>query len=183
MLVGSAGGFATPPGTPLLPILAAVVLPLGVFFSAMRLSPGLRTLALSADLRVLVAIQAWRAVGLGFLSLYAYGVLPGFFAFPAGLGDIVIGVTAPLVLLALLRSPDFAASSRFRRWNWLGILDLAVALSLGAFGSMLASGSVGESTRVMALIPDVIIPAYLVPIFLMLHTVSLMQSRRLRARR
>ncbi|MHB1282963.1 MAG: hypothetical protein ACYCZI_03700 [Metallibacterium scheffleri] len=112
----------------------------------------------------------------------ARGVLPGFFAFPAGFGDIAIGVTAPLVLLALLRRPDFAASARFRCWNWLGILDLVVALTLGAFGSMLATGMPGEpATGVMALLPEVLIPAYLVPIFLMLHTVSLMQSRRMQA--
>ncbi len=39
---------------------------------------------LSADLRLLTAIQAWRAGGPGFLALYAHGLLPGLFAVPAG---------------------------------------------------------------------------------------------------
>jgi hypothetical protein len=180
VVFGARHGFANPPGSPPLPILLGVLGPLAVFFALLRGFPRFRELALQADLRILVAMQAWRAGGLGFLALYAHGVLPGFFAFPAGLGDIAIGVTAPLVLLALLRRPDFAASARFRRWNWLGILDLVVALTLGAFGSMLATGVPGEATTgVIALMPEVIIPAYLVPIFLMLHTVSLMQARRI----
>ena len=41
--------------------------------------------------------------------MYTYGVLPGIFAWPAGLGDMAIGATAPLVLSGLLRRPDFAA--------------------------------------------------------------------------
>ncbi|ODU26065.1 MAG: hypothetical protein ABS93_04155 [Thiobacillus sp. SCN 62-729] len=182
VVLGTGGTFAGPPGRPPLPILVAVLAPLALFYTASRLSSRFHGLVMAADLRILVSMQAWRAGGLGFLALYAHGVLPGFFAFPAGLGDIAIGVTAPLVLLTLLRRPDFVASRRFRRWNWLGILDLVVALSLGAFGSMLASGVPGEiTTGVMAFMPEVIIPAYLVPIFLMLHMTSLMQSRRLRA--
>lgn len=182
VVLGVRHGFANPPGSPPLPILLGVLGPLAVFFALLRGSPRFRELALQADLRILLAMQAWRAGGLGFLALYAHGVLPGFFAFPAGLGDITIGVTAPLVLLTLLRRSDFAASRRFRRWNWLGILDLVVALTLGAFGSMLATGAPGgPATGVMSLMPEVLIPAYLVPIFLMLHTVSLMQSRRMQA--
>ncbi len=52
-----------------------------------------------------------------FLTLYSYGVLPGIFAWPAGLGDMAIGVTAPLVLSALLRRPGFAAGKSFVAWN------------------------------------------------------------------
>lgn len=182
VVLGTGGAFAAPPGSPPLPILVAVLGPLALFFTASRLSPWFHGLVMAADLRILVSVQAWRAGGLGFLALYAHGVLPGFFAFPAGLGDIAIGVTAPVVLLTLLRRPDFLASRSFRRWNWLGILDLVVALTLGAFGSMLATGVPGEiTTGVMALMPEVIIPAYLVPIFVMVHMASLMQSRRLRA--
>ena len=182
IVLGKLGAFAGPPGRPPLPILFAVLAPLALFFTASRLSPWFHDLAMAADLRILVSMQAWRAGGLGFLALYAHRVLPGFFAFPAGLGDIAIGFTAPLVLLTLLRRPDFVTGRNFRRWNWLGILDLVVALTLGALGSMLAKGVPGEiTTGVMALMPDVIIPAFLVPIFLMLHMVSLMQSRRLRA--
>src|SRR5437763_17033848 len=124
--LGARGAFARPPQVPPLPILLGATIPVILYLAAYRGSTAFRAWVLTADLRLLTAIQGWRAGGLGFLALYANGVLPGLFALPAGLGDIAIGVTAPWVMLALLRQPAFASSPRFRVWNLLGILDLAV---------------------------------------------------------
>jgi hypothetical protein len=125
-------------------------------------------------------MQAWRWAGLGFLSLYAHNVLPAVFALPAGLGDMAIGVTAPWMMLALVREPGFAARGTFIRWNVLGILDLLVAISIGTVSTLFATGAPGEiSTAPMATLPLLLIPAFLVPLFLMLHTAALMQSRQL----
>ena len=128
----------------------------------------------------MTGIQAWRFAGLGFLALYAHGVLPALFAWPAGLGDIAIGVTAPWVVLALIRRPNFAVSRLFIVWNLLGIADLVVAIGTGALSSGYATGAVGEvTTAPMAQLPLVLIPAYFVPIFFMLHLGALFQARRL----
>jgi hypothetical protein len=125
-------------------------------------------------------IQACRFAGFGFLALYAHGVLPGLFAWPAGLGDVAIAVTAPWVVLALLRQPSFAGSRLFIVWNLLGILDLVVAVGAGVLSSGLAVGAAGEvTTAPMARLPLVLIPACLVPIFIMLHLAALFQARRL----
>jgi hypothetical protein len=110
--------------------------------------------------------------------LYAHGVLPALFAWPAGLGDIAIGVTAPWVALALVRRPDFANSRIFVVWHLLGILGLVVALSLGALSSALVSGVAGDvTTGPMAQLPLVLIPVYLVPLFIMLHLTALFQGQ------
>jgi hypothetical protein len=181
IVLGSVGAFVTPPREVPFRIAIGVTAPVILFFFAIWLSRAFREFLLTADLRVMTAIQAWRFAGFGFLALYAHAVLPGSFAWPAGLGDIAIGVTAPWILLALLRRPAFAASGAFLVWNALGILDLIVAVGTGAAGSVLATGSPGEiSTRPMAQFPLVLIPAYFVPIFLMLHVAALMQARRLR---
>lgn len=93
---------------------------------------------------------------------------------------MAIGVTAPWMILALVRQPEFAASTAFFRWNVLGILDLAVAVTIGALSATFATGSPGEiSTAPLATFPLLLIPAFLVPLFLMLHVVALMQSRQL----
>jgi len=135
---------------------------------------------LSLDLRLIAGMQAWRWAGLGLLSLYAHNVLPAVFALPAGLGDMAIGVTAPWIILALVRQPGFAASGAFIRWNVLGILDLIIAVSIGTVSAFLGTGAPGEiSTAPMATLPLLLIPAFLVPLFLMLHTAALMQSRQL----
>ena len=179
ILLGAGGAFVTPPGTPPLPILIGVAAPIIVFFAGFRMSRRFRDFVLAADLRLIMAIQAWRFAGLGFLALYTHGVLPGIFAWPAGLGDIAIGVTAPWLLVALIREPDFAASKTFVVWNALGILDLVVAVGMGALSSGLAAGVAGEvTTGPMAQLPLVLIPAYFVPIFVMLHMAALFQARR-----
>jgi hypothetical protein len=179
-LLGANGAFVRPPEAPPLPILLGATVPVVVFAAAYLGSGAFRAFILAADLRLLTAIQAWRAGGLGFLALYTHGVLPGLFAWPAGLGDIAIGVTAPWVLLALLRWPTFAASRQFVVWNLLGILDLVVAVTTGALSSGFVAGFAGKvTTAPMAQLPLVLIPAYLVPLFIMLHLAALLQARRL----
>ena|ERR1035437_9517277 len=117
--------------------------------------------------------------GLGFLSLYAHGVLPGLFAFPAGLGDIAIGVSAPWVVLGLIRHPAFVTSRRFVTWNILGIVDLVAAVSMGTICSGFIPGLTGSvTTGPMAQLPLVLIPAYFVPFFIILHVAALAQARR-----
>jgi hypothetical protein len=176
--LGAAGAIARPPGTPPLPILVGATAPVLVFLAAYGVWPAFRASVLSLDLSLTTAIQAWRAGGLGFLALYAHGVLPGAFAWPAGLGDIAIGATAPWVALALVHRPGFAASRIFIVWNLLGILDLVIALSAGGLSAALASGATGEvTTGPMAYLPLVLIPAYLVPLFVTLHLAALFQAR------
>jgi hypothetical protein len=179
LVLGARGAFVAAPEAPPLALLIGLVAPLGLFLVGYRTVPALREFVLSADLRVIVGIQAWRWAGFGFLSLYTYKVLPGIFAWPAGLGDMAIGVTAPLVLAALLRRPDFAASKRFVLWNLSGILDLAVAVSIGAVVPIFAPNLYGAvSSAPMTHLPLILIPAFLVPTFLMLHFTALLQARR-----
>ena len=183
-LIGSRGGFTQPPGSPPLPIFIGFALPLALFFAAYWGSGAFRRFVLGADLRFVAAIQAWRWAGIGFLTLYAYGILPGLFAFPAGLGDMAIGFTAPGIILGLIRHPAFAASRRFVLWNILGIADLVVAVSLGTICSGFLPGLTGNvTTSPMAQLPLVLIPAFMVPLFIMLHFTALAQARRLTAAR
>lgn len=177
--LGARGAFVAPSGQAPLAILAGVMTPILVFLAALRLSRAFRDYVRAADLRFMMGVQAWRFAGLGFIALYAHGVLPGLFAWPAGLGDIAIGVTAPWILVALIRRPGFAASRTFVAWNVLGILDLVVAVGTGTLTSFLASGAAGGvSTGAMAQLPLVLVPAYFVPIFVMLHVAALLQARR-----
>jgi hypothetical protein len=179
-LLGASGAFVRPPEAPPLPILLGAAVPVLLFLATYWGSGAFRAWVLTADLRLLTAIQGWRAGGLGFLALYANGVLPGLFALPAGLGDIAIGVTAPWVMLALLRRPAFAGSRPFVLWNLLGILDLVVALSTGALSSGFVAGLAGKvTTAPMAQLPLLLIPAYLVPLFVILHLAALFQARQL----
>ena len=178
-LMGAQGEFVGRAGSPPLPIFLGFAIPLVAFFAAYFGWSAFRAFVLGSDLRLVTAIQAWRWGGLGFLSLYAHGVLPGLFAFPAGLGDMAIGVTAPWILLGLIRDSSFVTSNRYLIWNILGITDLVVAVSLGAISSGVIPRLTGNvTTGVMAQLPLVLIPAYMVPLFIMLHFTALFQARR-----
>ncbi len=177
LFLGANGLLATRAGTPPLPLVAAVAVPLIVFFVAFRTSRTFRDFLMAADLRLVTAIEAWRFAGLGFLALYAHGILPGVFAWPAGLGDMATAAAAPWMMLSLIRRPDFVRSRSFRVWNLLGMLDLVIAIGIGGLVSALASDASGEiTTAPMAQLPLVLIPAFLVPGFLMLHITALYQA-------
>ena len=178
--LGAQGGFVGPVDSPPLPIFFGFTIPLVVFFAAYFGWSAFRAFVLGADLRLVAAIQGWRWAGLGFLSLYAHGILPGLFAFPAGLGDMAVGVSAPWIVLGLIRHPSFATSRRFVIWNILGILDLVVAVSMGTICSGFFHGLTGNiTTSSLSRLPLVLIPAYLVPFFIMLHFTALAQAQRL----
>lgn len=177
--LGARGLFTSPPGMPPLPIFIGVIVPIAVFLGAFQISQAFRDFVLGFDLRLAAGIHAWRFAGLGFLALFANGVLPGAFAFPAGVGDLAVGMTAPWVMRALIQRPAFAASKVFGAWNLFGLLDLAVAISTGTLSSILAHGFPGEiTTRPMSQLPLVLIPDYFVPIFVMLHLAAFLQARR-----
>lgn len=177
--LGASGAFVRPPEAPPLPILLGVTLPLAAFFVAYRAAPSFKAFVLAADPRLLVAMQAWRAGGLGFLALYAHGLLPALFAWPAGLGDIAIGLTAPWIASALTNDRSFLASGRFALWNALGLLDLVVAVSAGVASSgFLGNLTNGVTTTPMSQMPLVLIPAFFVPLFVILHVTALLQARR-----
>lgn len=181
--LGSRGAFVGKPGSPPLPIFFGLAIPLGVFFAAYFGWREFRSFILGADLRLVTAIQAWRWGGLGFLSLYAHGVLPALFALPAGLGDMAIGVSAPWILLRLVRNPSFVASRRYMIWNILGIVDFVVAVSTGILSSGFFHGITtfngNVTTGPMAQLPLILIPAYMVPLFTMLHLTALFQALQL----
>jgi hypothetical protein len=179
-LFGAGELFVTPGGALPLTLLLAATVPIIVFLAAFWVSPQFRDFVLAIDLRLTTGVQAWRFAGFGFLALYTNGLLPGYFAWPAGLGDIAISITAPLMIVALIRQPSFAASKTFVAWNVLGILDLVVAVGMGALAPRLfvnVSGAI--TTAPMAHLPLVLIPAYFVPVFIILHLAALFQARHL----
>src|SRR6201986_3579996 len=136
LALAARGVFVGAAGRPPLPVFTGAVTPLILFAIALRSSPSFREFVLPLDIRLIVAIQAWRYAGFGFVALYARHVLPGLFAWPAGLGDMAIGIAAPLWILALARNPDAVASPRFRLWNALGLPDFVIAFTTATICAM-----------------------------------------------
>jgi hypothetical protein len=168
----------------LAPIAITSVIPVAVFLGLYGVSSRIRSFVLAQDIVTLTMLQHWRVVGFGFLMLYAFGALPGLFAWPAGLGDVAIGLAAPFVLLRLRRDPAYATSSGLVRYQYLGLLDFAVAivtagLSAGAFASLTPNG---VTSAPMDIWPLNLFPSFIVPIFIILHLTVLLKVRELRRR-
>jgi len=179
--LGADGAFVPDAGAAPLPVFIAFALPIVAFVFAYRVSADFRELVLNLSPVLATSIQAWRFGGAVFIALLTYDILPGAFAWPAGLGDIAIGATAPAFALAIARRPRIAASRGFVIWNALGILDLVVAVGTGTAIAWFGLGADAASMNAMPQLPLVLIPAFLVPIFLMLHITALIQAKRLTA--
>jgi hypothetical protein len=173
------GAFRTPPGDPPVAIaLAAGAPPLAVLVLALN-SSRFRAWASNLDLRFLTLVQTWRVAGLAFLALAAVDALPAGFALPAGIGDVAIGLTAPLVAVFVIGRSD----RLFIAWTVLGIADLLAAVTLGVLYSDnpvgLLHGDIG--TDLMTTLPMSLIPAFGVPITLVAHTLSVVNLLEQRA--
>jgi len=123
----------------------------------------------------LVALQCYRVFGALFLANWARGAMPGIFALPAGAGDVVTGLFALPAAIALASG---SASGRRAAvmWNIFGLVDFAVAVSIGIITSpgplQLIVPSVPNGT---GLYPTVLVPTLAVPSSILLHVVSLRQ--------
>jgi hypothetical protein len=125
----------------------------------------------------IVAVQLYRALGVIFLILYTTDKLPGLFTWPAGVGDIIVGLLAPIVALAYARDARRNAGL-VTAWNVLGILDLVVAVTTGFITSPSALFSYEPPNELIAIFPLVLIPVYLVPLSVLLHLASLAKLHR-----
>ncbi|MDB5306962.1 MAG: hypothetical protein JWO38_1164 [Gemmataceae bacterium] len=170
------GVFDSEPRPPV-PLGLAVVVPVAVFAFCYVTSGVFRQFVLSLDLRILTVAQTWRVGGIVFLVLHQRGALPGVFALPAGWGDIAIGITAPV--LAWYWKPPFPYKT-FIVWNVLGGLDLVMAVSLGVLASATPVGILAGdvTTGIMSQFPLSLIPTFFVPLFLILHLISLIRARK-----
>ena len=108
---GSSSRLPTIPFGLLIPIAAGVVL----FWRW----PLLRNIIDSAPQTWIVSVQVFRVEGFIFLTLYAGGWLPGAFAWPAGVGDVIVGLLAPLVAIAYARGAR-GSTGLLWAWNLLG---------------------------------------------------------------
>ena len=164
------------------PIAITVVAPVSLFLAAYALLPRFRAFVLAQDIRRLTMLQHWRVLGFVFLALYAFEILPGLFAWPAGIGDVAIGLAATVMVARIDRDPDYVLSSGFVRFNLLGLLDFATAivtagLTAGSFAGLTANGLTSAPMDVW---PLNIFPSFIVPAFIILHLTVLLKVRALR---
>ena len=115
---------------------------------------------------VLIAVQTWRLIGFAFLWGVSIGILHPAFGIPAGVGDILLGVTA-IPFAYFLKKGFTWSKNAVVIWTVLGIADLIMAVSLGTITSI----------STMSTFPWVLIPTVGVPLALILHGITLYRLR------
>src|SRR5688572_15055619 len=120
---------------------------------------------------LLIAVQTFRIGGVFFLWGMTQGFLDPAFAIPAGVGDILIGVTAIPFAIFLWRRYSWSKYAVVV-WSVLGIADLINAVSLGLIINS------DFSTSTMATFPWILVPTVGVPLALALHGITLYRLRK-----
>ena len=148
------------------------------FIRRVYASPDLQRIFEAIPVSWLMNVQVFRVMGVGFLTLYMTKILPGEFAIPTGVGDILVGITGPIVAYIYNLQKSYSRKLAIW-WNYLGIADLILAISLGIltyppFKFLDFQFIPTEiSNEPIALFPLVIIPLFAVPLSILLHLFSL----------
>jgi hypothetical protein len=121
---------------------------------------------------LLIAVQTFRIGGVFFVWGMTQGFLDPAFAIPAGVGDILIGVTAIPFAIFLWKGYSWSKYALIV-WSVLGIADLVNAVTLGVITNP------DFRTSTMATFPWILIPTVAVPTALALHGIVLYRLRNL----
>ena len=170
LILAGLGAYRAAASDPVPAVAVALAVALAGLVLTVVALPGLRAVLTDPTAQSrLMTLHVWRIEGLAFLVLGALGQLPLLFAVPAGVGDLAIGLTAPLMARNLHRRGLAIA------WNVFGLADLALAVFLGATTTPGAAQLFfpTPTSEAMTAFPMAIIPTFLVPLSVGLHVVSL----------
>src|SRR5262245_23512500 len=164
---------ADPSKTSGVPTIAYALVPFALGISWVIFSKGARRIVDAIPQHWIMGIQLVRVFGLFFVLSYLQGFVPGEFAIPAGIGDFLIGITAPIVVYKYLRQPEKARNVAIL-WNIFGILDLVMAVTLRILitRGILHLPSLGVPNQLTDF-PLILIPTFGVPLPILLHIFSL----------
>ena len=173
--IAGVGGFSPAvTGNLALTLLAlSLALPLAVGVTAGLTSPAIRRLISQSNIQSgVIAVHALRIIpGSAFVVMAAVAVLPAIFAVPAGLGDVLAGSVA-------LLASRWVTSGRWGIvliWNVFGLLDFinAAVLGLATAPGPLHALQTNPTSALLLEQPLVIVVTFMVPVYMLLHLVSL----------
>jgi hypothetical protein len=149
---------------------AAVAVPIAVLCIVVARTQALREELHRVPLWLLVGVHVIRLLGISFIILYTADRLPAPFAPVAGWGDIFVGATALPVAWFAYRRPTNVRPILWI-WNIVGLADLIAAVGLGVTSSPgpLRLIFAEPSSAIMATLPWLLIPGFLVPLLFAVH--------------
>jgi hypothetical protein len=140
------------------------MIPLVIALIALFASKNLRAINASTPSAWLIAIQTYRIAGIMFIYPFVtYGILPPGFGYPAGIGDALTGIFAPIVAVMVTRNRPNALKWAIA-WNLFGTLDLIDATATALI----------FQAPVFSIYPIALVPLFLgPPLGILTHILSL----------
>ncbi len=140
-----------------------------------------KKLLLVITLEALVMIHVFRLVGVFFIIIYFYHLLPAGFAFSAEMGDMITAILAIPVARMVSKGHPWVTTAVYA-WNIFGILDILnilVLVALAAKNAAITGGSGGLDEMVK--FPFVWFPAFAPATILFLHTIVFRKLQQIKA--
>ncbi|MHA4810122.1 hypothetical protein ACX0G9_18555 [Flavitalea flava] len=135
----------------------------------------------SIKLESLIALHVFRLLGVFFLLLYFYHLLPGDLAFSAGMGDIITAILAIPVARMVSKGKPGNLKVAYA-WNILGALDIFTLLVIVALGSKNALVTVERKDMEMTMFPFVWFPVFAPATILFLHATIFRKLQQIKAK-
>jgi hypothetical protein len=163
-IVADGSNFSVAPESRRLASGLAALIPFVIAVTALFASRSIRAINAATPKAWLIAIQTYRFAGIMLLFPFlTYGIVPAGFGWPAGVGDALTGIFAPVVALMVARNQPHAFKWAVA-WNIFGTLDLIVAPATALF----------FQARVLNIYPLALVPLFLgPPIGILTHIYSL----------
>jgi hypothetical protein len=176
------GAFATTSDSTVPFIAFGIAVPVAAGVYLLRV-PAVRRAIDRIPLSWLVGVQFYRVLGALFLVAYARDEMPGEFALPAGIGDVLVGLAAVAVAYLVATRGSERAPMAVLAWCALGIADLVLAVGTGFLSapSILQQLALDEPNTAITRYPFVLIPTFVVPVSIVLHVYVIARLRTMRA--
>jgi hypothetical protein len=157
-------------GIPLLIILFGFIGNTGLFKKLLR----------AIKLESLIAIHVFRLVGVFFIILYGYHLLPAELAFSAGLGDIFTALLALPVARMVSKGNPWRITAVYA-WNIFGILDIVILMVIVAIDAKntVVTGVAHGDLEEMLIFPFAWFPAFAPATIFFLHAAVFRKLRQI----
>lgn len=116
----------------------------------------------------LVQVHIFRLIGVFFILLALEDALPKWFAFIAGLGDMITAISSIFIANSLKKGVENARKWAFA-WNIFGAIDILFTASTANVLTKISIQTGAQGVDALAQFPFCIIPAFAPPTILLLH--------------
>jgi len=164
ILVGDGSNFPIPPESRQGISGLVALIPVAIAVIALFASKNFRAINAATPSAWLIGIQTYRVAGIMFIYPFVtYGILPAGFGYPAGIGDALTGIFAPVVALMVAQNRPHALKWAVA-WNLFGTLDLIDATATALI----------FQAPVLGIYPVALVPLFLgPPLGVLTHILSL----------